>query len=154
MCIVPVQHQVLAHKIAKWDFTFCSKRNTGRLVGIIGSALYYRSLTTSRVWILAWAYWRLFHLWLCFITIGGDSEHVTAGLFPWWWWWCFMATFCAQGRLNGNETKSKMKQPSDMPTPGFEHGWWWSVVQHATVRPSGRPGLFPWTSANNNIGMH
>ena len=23
----------------------------------------------------------------------------------------------------GNETKSKTKQPSDMPTPGFEHGW-------------------------------
>ena len=27
------------------------------------------------------------------------------------------------GRLNeGNEAKSKMKQPSDMPTPRFEHG--------------------------------
>ena len=28
---------------------------------------------------------------------------------------------CAQGRLN--EVKSKIKQPSDMPTPRFEHGW-------------------------------
>ena len=40
-----------------------------------------------------------------------------------------------------NETKSKVKQPSDMPTPRFEHGWWWLVVQHATARPRGRPIL-------------
>ena len=36
---------------------------------------------------------------------------------------------CAQGRLNEPsnlqryEAKSKMKQPSDMPMPRFEHGW-------------------------------
>jgi len=30
--------------------------------------------------------------------------------------WCFMATFCAHGRLNG------MKHPSDMSMPRFEHG--------------------------------
>jgi len=38
----------------------------------------------------------------------------------------------------GNAAKSKMKQPSDMPTPRFEHGWL-SVVQHATARPRRRP---------------
>ena len=41
----------------------------------------------------------------------------------------FYGHFCAHGRLNGpsdpkgNEGKSKMKQPSDMPTLRFEHGW-------------------------------
>ena len=35
----------------------------------------------------------------------------------------------------GNEAKSKMKHPSDMPLPRFEHGRYWSVVQHATARP-------------------
>ena len=39
----------------------------------------------------------------------------------------------------GNQAKSKMKQLSDMPTPRFEHGWCWSVVQHATARPQRRP---------------
>jgi len=40
----------------------------------------------------------------------------------------FYSHFCAQCRLNGpsdlqgNEVKSKMKQPSDMPTPRFKHG--------------------------------
>ena len=43
--------------------------------------------------------------------------------------WCFMATFVRMvgqmGRATseGNEAKSKMKRPSDMPTPRFEHGW-------------------------------
>ena len=37
----------------------------------------------------------------------------------------------------GNEAKSKMRQPSDMHTPRFEHGW--SVVQHATPRPRRHP---------------
>jgi len=41
----------------------------------------------------------------------------------------------------GNETKRKTKQPSDMPTSGFDHGWQWSVVQHATARPRRRPRL-------------
>jgi len=26
-----------------------------------------------------------------------------------------------------------------MPTPRFEHGWRWSLVQHATARPRKRP---------------
>ena len=34
----------------------------------------------------------------------------------------FYGHLCAQGRLKGNEAKSKTKQPSDMPTPRFEHG--------------------------------
>ena len=38
----------------------------------------------------------------------------------------FYGHFCAHGRLNepsdkGNEVKSKMKQPSDMPTLRFKH---------------------------------
>jgi len=43
--------------------------------------------------------------------------------------WCFTATFVhmigQMGRATskGNETKSKMKHPSDMPMPKFEHGW-------------------------------
>ena len=42
--------------------------------------------------------------------------------------WCFTATFVHKvgymGRAtsNGNEAKSKMKQPSDIPTPRFETG--------------------------------
>jgi len=27
------------------------------------------------------------------------------------------------------------KQPSDMPTPTFKHGLYWSVIQHATAKP-------------------
>jgi len=34
----------------------------------------------------------------------------------------FYGHFCAHGRLNGNEAKSKMKHPSNMPTPRFELG--------------------------------
>ena len=40
----------------------------------------------------------------------------------------FYGHLCAQGRLKGpatskcKEAESKMKQPSDMPTPRFEHG--------------------------------
>ena len=45
--------------------------------------------------------------------------------------WCFTATFVhkvgqmgmGQAISKGNETKWKVKQPSDMPTPGFERGW-------------------------------
>jgi len=42
---------------------------------------------------------------------------------------CFTAIFVRMvdqmGRATskGTEAKSKMKQPSDMPTPRFEHGW-------------------------------
>jgi len=45
------------------------------------------------------------------------------------------------GRANskGNEAKSKTKQPSNMLTPRFEQGCWWSVVQHATAREQRRP---------------
>jgi len=43
----------------------------------------------------------------------------------------FYSHFCAHGigKLNGlsnpedNEVKSKMKDPSDIPTPRFKHGW-------------------------------
>jgi len=41
--------------------------------------------------------------------------------------WCFTATFVykvgymGQPTSKGNEVKSKMKQPSDMPTSRFEH---------------------------------
>jgi len=42
----------------------------------------------------------------------------------------FYGHFGAGGRLNGpsetsegNEAKSTMKQPSDVPTPRFEHAW-------------------------------
>ena len=31
--------------------------------------------------------------------------------FKWWWWLAFYGHFCAQGRLNGDEAKSKTKQP-------------------------------------------
>ena len=43
--------------------------------------------------------------------------------------WCFMATFehmvsqMDWATSKGNEAKSNMKQPSDIPTPRFEHGW-------------------------------
>jgi len=43
--------------------------------------------------------------------------------------WCFTATFVHMvskiglPTSKGNEAKSKMNQPSDMPTPGFEQGW-------------------------------
>ena len=39
----------------------------------------------------------------------------------------------------GNWAKSKIKHPLDMTTPGFEHRWKWSAIQHATVRPRRRP---------------
>ena len=42
------------------------------------------------------------------------------------WLLLFYTHFCAHGGLKvafkGNEVKSKMKQPSDMPTPRFKHG--------------------------------
>ena len=46
-----------------------------------------------------------------------------------------------QETFKGNEAKSKMKQPSDMPTPRFEHGWQWYVVQHGSARPRRRPSI-------------
>jgi len=37
--------------------------------------------------------------------------------------WCFTATFVGRTTSKGNEVKSKIKQPSDMSTLRFEHGW-------------------------------
>jgi len=45
----------------------------------------------------------------------------------WLLWWLFYGHFCAhsisQATFKGNASESKMKHPSDMPTPRFEHGW-------------------------------
>ena len=48
----------------------------------------------------------------------------------WSKWLMFYGHFCARGRLKrgrassmGNEAKSKMKHPSDMPSPRFELRW-------------------------------
>ena len=52
--------------------------------------------------------------------------------------WCLTATFVQMaswmGRATsiGNEAKSKMKHPSDIPTPRFDLRWYWSLVQRAT----------------------
>ena len=43
----------------------------------------------------------------------------------------------------GNEAKSKMKLPTDMPTPRFELEWEWYVVQHAQLDRGGTPKIGP-----------
>ena len=56
----------------------------------------------------------------------------------WWWWWWWLMFYghflhmVSRATSKGNEAKSKMKHPSDMPTLRF-------VVQHATTRPRRRP---------------
>ena len=90
------------------------------------------------------------------IQFGGSVRSwVTVSVYfgRWWWWLMFCGHFCVHGRLNGpsdiqgNETKSKMKHPPDIPMPRFKHGWQWSVAQHATARLWRRP-LFRW-----NLGL-
>ena len=62
--------------------------------------------------------------------VNGTTKHLSDIPMPrldddWWWY----GHFCAQGRLNGrassegDETKRKTKQPSDMPTPGGSDLW-------------------------------
>ena len=71
----------------------------------------------------------------------------------WWWWWLmFYGHFCAHGRLNGPSDLQKQwieviyQTTSDMHTPRFEHGWQWSVVQHATARARRREWVCQWMS--------
>jgi len=53
----------------------------------------------------------------------------------------------------GNEAKSKMKQPSDMPMPRFEHGWEQTVLKHATARPRRRSGSYLMNHIRGDIHL-
>ena len=46
--------------------------------------------------------------------------------------------------FKGNETKWKTKQPSDMTTPGFEHGWWCDLWSSTLPLDYGGAQMMPW----------
>ena len=61
----------------------------------------------------------------CRIKFTGCLRLPQTYFFNRWHCWNSVPTSFSMGRATskGNEAKSKMKHPSDMPTPRFEHGW-------------------------------